>query len=154
MDTHRLLQILSESTYQLRKGAEVVEHKEGNVDVTELYSLPHESDINAGVKVDCHFIVIAVDKPTAKKYKDEVLQILNDWPSEAWGQPTPKLENGPSYIHVGGVLGDQGAAFQLFALGQVLGFWKVIPPATMGIIGSDADELAGNGFVMIDGFKK
>ena len=55
MDTHRLLQILSESTYQLRKGAEVVEHKEGNVDVTELYSLPHESDINAGVKVDCHF---------------------------------------------------------------------------------------------------
>lgn len=154
MDTHRLLQILNESAFQLRKGAEVVEHKEGNIDVTELYGMPHESDINVGVKVDCHFIVVVVDEPTAKKYKDEVLQILKDWPSEAWGQPIPKLEEGPSYIHVGGVLGDQGAAFQLFALGQVLGFWKIITPAKMGITGDQADELAGGGFIMIDGFKK
>lgn len=151
---HRLLQILSETAYQLRKGEKVVEHKVGNVEVIELNTLPHESVIDVGEKVDCHFIVVVVDKSTAKKYKDELLQILKDWPSEAWGVPVPKLEDGPSYIHVGGVLGDQGAAFQLFALGQVLGFWDVITPEKLGITGSEADELAGNGLVMIDGFNK
>jgi len=154
MDIVRLCKILDETTFQLRKGEEVVEHKVGDVEVTEVYAMPHESVVKVGEKVDCHFIVVAVDKPTAEKYKNELLQILEDWPSEAWGQPVPKLEDGPSYIHAGGVLGDQGAAFQLFALGQVLGFWNVITPENYGFTGSEADEMAGRGFVMIDGFRK
>jgi hypothetical protein len=61
---------------------------------------------------------------------------------------------GPSYIHAGAVFLSQDNAFQLFALGQVLGLWQIITPETFGITGDDASELAGSGFVMIDGFRE
>lgn len=154
MDTKRLYEILDETTTQLRKGEEVEEHKVGDVQVVEVYAMPHESKAKDGIeKVDCHFIVVGIDKAKAKKIKEELVGILADWPSEAWGAPVPKLQDGPSYIHAGGVIGGQGKAFQLFALGQVLGLWKVITPESLGIKGAQADQMAGSGFVMIDGYR-
>lgn len=153
MDLDRLYKILDDTTSQFRKGEEVTEHKVGDLQVTEIFAMPHESEAKVGVKVDMHFITILVDKEKAEKYKAELVQILKDWPSEVWGQEIPKLEQGPSYIHVGGVIGDQGLALQLFALGKVLGLWKVITPKVFGITGSRADEMAGSGFIMIDGYK-
>lgn len=153
MDTKRLLEILRDSTSQFRKGGEVVEKGNESVQVTEIFAMPHESEAVNLEKIDCHFVTVGVDKSKALGYKDELVKILADWPSEAWGAPVPNLKEGPSYIHVGGVVGDQGAAFQLFALGQVLDFWKVITPETLKITGPEADDLAGRGFVMIDGYK-
>lgn len=153
MDLDRLYKILDDTTSQLRKGEEVTEHKVGNLQVTEIFAMTHESEAKVGVKVDMHFITILVDKEKAEKYKAELVQILKDWPSEVWEQEIPKLEQGPSYIHVGGVLGDQGLALQLFALGKVLGLWKVITPKNLGITGSRADEIAGSGFIMIEGYR-
>lgn len=153
MDTKRLFEILGTTTVQLRKGEEVVDKQQEGVRVVEIFAMPHKSEAGNLEKVDCHFVVIGVDKAKALGYKDEVVKILSDWPSEAWGAPVPKLQEGPSYIHVGGVIGDQGAAFQLFALGQVLGLWNVITPKKLGIIGERADQMAGSGFVMIDGFR-
>ncbi len=153
MNVHRLLEILEETTYLLRKGEPVTENVVAGVKVVQIENFPHKSQVEPGIKVDCHFVVVVVDKPTAKKYRDEVLDILKDWPSESWGQAVSKLEEGPSYIVVGGVLGDQGSAFLLFALGQVLGFWNVVTPKSLGITGPEADEVAGLGLVMIDGFK-
>lgn len=154
MDTKRLYEILDETTTQLRKGEEIEERKEDGVHVVEVYAMPHESEAKDGIeKVDCHFIVVGVDKAKAKKIKEELVGILADWPLEAWGAPVPKLQDGPSYIHAGGAIGDQGKAFQLFALGQVLGFWKVITPESLGITGDQANQLAGSGFVMIEGYR-
>ncbi len=170
MNLERLYQILKETTVQLRKG-EAVEGdpelvnaikdlKEGDDPKNlpggsvHIYAMPHESELKKDLeKVDLHFIVIGVDKAKAETYRVELISILKEWPSESWGSPVPKLEDGPSYIHAGGVVEDQGAALQLFALGQVLGFWKVITPATLGITGPLADQMAGIGHVMIDGFR-
>ncbi|MEK7185621.1 MAG: hypothetical protein AAB726_03295 [Patescibacteria group bacterium] len=170
MNLDRMYQILQETTVQLRKGEEiegdpklvgaVKNLKEGD-DISKLpggvvhiYAMPHEAEAKNGVeKVDCHFIIIGVDKAKAKTHKDELVAILKDWPSEAHGSTIPKLSEGPSYIHVGGAIGSQGAAFQLFALGKVLGLWDIITPAKLGITGPNADRMAGSGFVMIDGFK-
>ncbi|MDP3725632.1 MAG: hypothetical protein Q8R36_00365 [bacterium] len=170
MNLDRLRQILRETTAQLRKGEEiegdpelanaVKNFKEGD-DVSNLpggsvhiYAMPHESQAKNGIeKVDCHFITVGVDKAKAETHRAELVAILNEWPSEAWGGTVPKLEEGPSYIHVGGVIGDQGAAFQLFALGKVLGLWDIITPATLGITGLEADQMAGSGLVMTSGFK-
>lgn len=155
MDLNKLHHILRETTVQLRKGDEVEERRVGGVQVTEVYAMPHESQAPNGiVKVDCHFIVVGVDKAKAEAHKAELVALLKDWPSEAWGSPIPKLEEGPGYIHVGGAIGDQGAAFQLFALGQVLGLWQVITPEKLGITDpAEARQMAGSGFVMIDGFR-
>ena len=150
MNLDRLYQILRETTAQLRKGEEI----EGdNVDKfpsdsVHIYAMPHESQAKDGIeKVDLHFIVVGVDKAKAEKYKDELVAILKTYP-----QPE-RLAGGPSYIEVGGGIGDQGAAFQLFALGKVLGLWDVITPEKLGITGSEADQMAGMGFVMMSGFR-
>lgn len=92
-------------------------------------------------------MVIGVDRAKAESYREPLIGLLNAYPDPA------QLAGGPSYIHVGGVIGDQGAAFCLFALGQVLGLWTVITPATMGFTGAEARDMAGAGFVMISGYR-
>ncbi|MFA6492760.1 MAG: hypothetical protein WCV58_01315 [Patescibacteria group bacterium] len=168
MDVNRLHEILAETTIQLRKGEEiegtpelieaVKSFKEGDQlpgGTVSIYAMPHESEVaeNSWIKrVDCHLIVVGVDKAKAKKFRSELLEILKNWPAKAWGADIPKLESGPSYISAGAVLGDQGAAFRLFALGEVLGFWKVIVPESLGVTGPVADQMADFGLITIDGF--
>ena len=164
MNLDRLYQILRETTAQLRKGEEiegdpqlvdaVKNFKKGdNVNKlpggsVHIYAMPHESQAKDGIeKVDLHFIVVGVDRAKAEQYKDELVAILKTYP-----QPE-RLAGGPSYIEVGGEIGDQGAAFQLFALGKVLGLWDVITPEKLGITGPEANQMAGMGFVMMSGFK-
>jgi hypothetical protein len=57
---------------------------------------------------------------------------------------------GPSYIAVGAWIGDQGQALLLFGLGEILRLWKVITPELLGFTGAVADDLAGNGMVMVN----
>ena len=148
MDTKRLYEIIRETTVQLRKGEAVKEHQVGDVHVTEVFAMPHESQVKENVeKVDCHFIVVGVDKTKAEQHRSELIEILKTYPDP------DRLAGGPSYIEVGGVIGDQGAAFQLFAIGQVLGFWKVITPETLGFNSEVGSKMAGNGYVMISGFE-
>ena len=97
--------------------------------------------------VDCHFVVIGVDKVKAEARRGELVDLLAGY------SPPGRLAVGPSYIEVGGVLGDQGEAFRLFAVGEALGMWKVITPKTMGFEGRAAEQLAGQGFVMMSGYK-
>lgn len=164
MNLNRLYQILRETTAQLRKGEEiegdpqlvdaVKNFKEGdNIDKlpggsVHIYAMPHESQAKNGIeKVDIHFIVVGVDKSKSEQYKDEIIAILKTYPRPE------RLAGGPSYIEVGGEIGDQGAALRLFALGKVLGLWDIITPEKLGFTGAKASQMAGSGFVMMSGFK-
>jgi hypothetical protein len=159
MDLDRLYQILAETTVQLRKGAvyegtpELVAQAEAGEDLTgggvlEIFDMPHADEARPDlVKVDLEFLIVGVDAAKAKSRKTEVVDILNRYPAPE------RLARGPSYIEVGAEIGDQGAAFQLFALGKVLGLWDVITPAAFGMTGAKAREMAGAGFVMITGFR-
>lgn len=160
MNLERLHQLLQATTVQLRKGEELegtpalVEGVKAGKSLDELgggvlhvYAMPHESQARPDVeKVDLHFVTIGVDKAAAEAIKPELLTILQSYPAPE------RLAGGPSYIELGAEIGDQGAALQLFALGQVLGLWTVITPATLGMTGPQADQMAGMGFVMISGF--
>jgi hypothetical protein len=149
VNTGRLYEILGETTVQLRKGEMVEERKAGPVDVVEIFAMPHVSEAEPELeKVDLEFLVIGVNKPVAEARKAELVEILKTYP-----QPD-RLAGGPSYIEVGAEIGDQGAAFQLFALGKVLGLWQLITPATMGFTGEEAGKMAGAGFIMITGFRQ
>lgn len=155
MNTKRLFEILSETTRQYRKGPAIVESISGQVRVVEIFAMEESSAIPSNFEqVDCHFFIVGVDKELANKHKDEFIEILSGWPLEYQGQAITRLEEGPSYILVGGILGDQGVALQLFALGEVLGLWKVMTPESLGVSGELANEFAGRGLIMIDGFRK
>lgn len=161
MDFDKLYKILNETTVQLRKG-EVVHGDKHLVDainegrdlkevaggVVTIDAMPPMSAAPNLEKVDLEFLVIGVDKAKAEQRKAELIELLNNYPDPA------SLAGGPSYITVGGEIGDQGAAFQLFALGKVLGLWDVITPATFGMEGEEARRAAGSGFVMMTGYKR
>jgi len=161
MNLDRLYKILAETTVQLRKGEVVTGTPElveefnnlGPDDqlqgggVLEIFAMPHESEARPNVeKVDLSFLTIGVDKIAAEKNRAELVGIMKSYPSQ------DRLQSGPSYIEVGAEIGDQGAAFQLFALGKVLGFWDVITPERLGLSGEQARQMAGAGYIMITGF--
>ena len=163
MNIDRLYQILRDTTVQLRKGEifegtpELVEQAKNGAEelkgggVLEVYAMPHESEARSDIeKVDMEFITVGVDRAKAEEHRAELVSILDDWPKDA----AAPLADGPSYIAVGADIGDQGAAFQLFALGKVLKLWSVITPASFGFSGPEARALAGNGMVMMSGYRK
>lgn len=158
-NTKRLYEILEATTMQLRKGEvlegtpELVEQvKRGDEELTgggvlEVFAMPHVDEAPEHVEiVDVELLAIAVNRVGAQKARDELIEILNDYPRP------DRLAKGPSYIEVGAEIGDQGAAFQLFALGKYLGLWDIITPGTLKITGEKAREMAGLGFVMITGY--
>lgn len=149
MNLERLYFILKESTFPIRKGDSVVHSEIDGIPVTEIFNMPSEPtfDDNNFFEVDCIFLAIAVDKKKADEHKEELIEILKTYPEPE------RLAGGPSYIEVGGILGDQGAAFQLFALGKYLGLWEIITPKSFFIEGKQVLELAGMGLIMISGFK-
>jgi len=159
MNTKRLYEILSETTMEFRKGRvfegtpSLVAQAEAGADelkgggILEVYAMPHVDEAPPGIeRVDLEFEVIGVDRALAEKRRGELVGILNSYP-----QPD-RLEGGPSYIEIGGVIGSQSAAFQLFALGKVLGLWQIITPSTFGFSGPEAREMAGRGLIMISGY--
>lgn len=148
MDLEALYKILGETTIQLRKGEVVTKTESKGLFVTEIYDMPHESEARPDIeRVDLEFVVIGVDRAAAEKHRAELILILNTYPQ------LERLSNGPSYIEVGAEIGDQGAAFQLFALGKTLGLWEVITPSTIGATGEQAKQMAGMGFIMISGYR-
>lgn len=154
-------EILRETTQQFRKGAvihgtpELVDaiaamSPEGdlpNVGGTVTFDMMPKVPAPAeNVKlVDLHFIQVGVDMAKAEAWRADLTEWLNAHAAD--------FRDGPSYIAVGGVLGDQGLALQLFALGSALGLWQVITPEAFGMTGAEADNAAGLGFVMISGYR-
>lgn len=161
MDLDRLYRILNETTIQLRKGDVIhgdkplvdaikagVDHDNLPGGVVTFDMMPPVTEAADGLeKVDLEFLVIGVHKAKAEQHRAELISLLNTYPNPE------RLAGGPSYIEVGGEIGDQGAAFQLFALGKVLGLWDVITPSLFGMKGEEAKEAAGRGFIMMTGYK-
>ncbi len=145
----RLYEILKETTTPLRKGPEAVGSVAGGVQVVEIFDMTKEGEAEERFDrmVDCHFLTVGVDSTKAESYKAELLELLREYPEPE------RLAGGPSYIEVGAVLGDQQAAFLLFALGEALDLWHVITPAKLGMEGAIADRAAGGGMVMMSGLK-
>lgn len=146
MTLDRLHQILNETTVQLRKGEVVTKETQPGLEVTTIDMMPHVDEAGPEFeKVDVHFMWIGVDKAKAEERRAEVYTFLRD--------NDQLFRQGPSYIAIGGLIGDQGAAFQLLALGKVLGFWDVITPASLGADAAQAEQLAGAGYIMASGCK-
>lgn len=130
MRIQRICEILNRGTILLRDGEEEsVDPKVVNI-------------------VDCNVTKVAVDKLTALQHRNEIIEILKQYPRP------DQLSSGASYIDVGAVVGSQETALKLFALGETAGLWKVVTPKQIrGIDDKKAKKMAGGGFVTISGFR-
>lgn len=144
MNVDRVHEILRECAQEYRKGPELTERREGNLDICEVYAMPAvpATAPDGFALVDVHFIVIGIRKERAEAQKEDLREALGDW----------DFQRGFSFIEVGADLGSQGAALVLFAVGEVVGFWKVVTPRL--VFGDSLDEgmankLAGAGYVTV-----
>lgn len=105
---------------------------------------------------DLHFIRVATDEAACDH--DRFVELVDRCCGERAGEfgafDRERLEGGPSYIEIGGWVGDQTMALRFMALGVAAEAWEIITPERLGIEGPDADRLAGGGFVMVSGYHR
>ena len=151
MNTEKLYKILEDTTKVYRKGNTLETKKVGNINVTELFGYKHTSESIVAEnfeKVDMIFVDVVVDKAKANQYKTDLGKILQEYP-----QPE-RLAGGPSYIELATNLGlEQEGALRTMALGKALGMWNIMSGKILGMNDEQAREFAGNGFLMISGYK-
>ncbi len=130
MDIEALNEILRMTTAPLRKARPKID------------DTPEASKFEI---IDCHLIDVGVHKVAAEAYRDQLVGQLDSCPEPE------RLAGGPNYIEMGGLVGDQTAALQLFALGKFLGLWEIVTPKDLAPHSDpeSQDEMARNGFVMI-----
>lgn len=139
--------IIRATTAPLRKGQVVTHSNIYSMDVVHVYDMPSVDEIELNtdiVTVDVHFILVAVNVPTAQTFYADLVEALDTLEAP--------LDKGLSYIALGAEIGSQQAALCLMALGEVLNLWKVIIPATLGFTGIEAELMAGQGLVLTNGY--
>src|SRR5689334_22647969 len=78
MDLEKLYDVLNEATALFRKGPAVSERQDGAMKVTEVYDMPHVHDADGSLEqVDCHFLIVGVDKARAEARRSELLELLD-----------------------------------------------------------------------------
>lgn len=87
------------------------------------------ADPEKEVLVDLCFVTVGVKEATAKKKKKAFIKALDDGHG---AETNVSLGEGPSYLHLGADLGDQGFALRFMALGSVLGLWNIFSPMAYG----------------------
>jgi len=151
MNAQKLYDIVQDSTRVFRKGESVETRQVGNVDVVELFGYDHTNEAPSGDnfdKVDMIFVDVVVDKARAEQYRGALAEQMRAYP-----QPE-RLAGGPSYIELAPNMGmQQEGALRVMALGKTLGMWDVMSAKTLGMDDATAREMAGQGFLMISGYK-
>jgi hypothetical protein len=148
-----LIDYVLRSTRVYRVGPRV--RKEGRiVTVDDFPPVPAEGESEGEEIIDLFFVKVgfteAVEARTATEFYDLVVSAAE---KGAGAMNVSVLRGGPSYIALGGWLGDQTLAFQYLALGAYHGLWDVVTPSTLGITGSAAMDIAGRGMVMASGLR-
>lgn len=138
-------------TVVYRKGEVVKEHQTKNgsrvITIDAFPEAPYH-----GVLFDLHFVEVGFTEAVGAPGKDDFVAAIRaalEDGGEFANLTREDLAGGPSYITLGGWLGDQTLAMQFIALCKFHDLGQIITPATIGITDRvKADELAGAGFVM------
>ncbi len=148
MDKTRLMEVLNDSTCLISKG-EKTKKKLPGIPVLLWSLLLHNNDpaTESLQKVDCHFVVVAVNTRQAEAHRVDFIELLESF-SDA-----KKLMDGPSYKHVASVVGDEITALRVFGLGQVLGLWDVLLPDQFGLDPELVDDAADLGLIVTTGYR-
>lgn len=125
-------------------------------DIEKLYKLitaaltPSDNPI----VVNVHFFDVRVNPNSVDDIRPLLVEILDAYPSiDQFGNEQKPLTDGVSYISLGSAVGDQGMALTLLGIGQACKLWTVITPEVLHMTGQEANNAAGMGLVMADGYR-
>jgi len=150
----RVLEYVNAATIVYRKGEVVTESDIGGIHVITIDNFPALPD-GPRSTVDCHFVEVGFTEALATmdhaEFYDAVMAaqvgVFATMPPERW-------EAGPSYIEIGGWIGDQTDAFKFMACVQAHGLGEVITPARLHITEEAlANQMAGLGYVLLSGIR-
>lgn len=149
-EIEELARYVQQATVVYRKGEEVSTKDLDGITVVTIDAFPALPEGTSTV-VDCHFVSVGFTEGLAslthEQFKDLILRAA---PGEFSAMMPQDWAGGPSYINIGGWIGDQTLAFQFMACCVAHGLAdKVITPAFLHITGAEADQLAGMGMVML-----
>ena len=101
------------------------------------------------VKVDCYFLIIVVLKVVIEAHREQFLGFVRKFPDGLF-------EDAASYTEIEKSLrNDRRLALRFMALGQVLGYWKVLIPSMLGFKEPQASYVAlHHGAVAISRFNE
>lgn len=127
--------------------SEIKERDTGNVRVVHVNAFP-ETPANA-TRADVHFVNVAPTEGFPEK--DVLIKTVQGALGEGvfTAMTAEDLAGGPSYITLGHWLGSQDLALMLIGAVELSEISSAITPGMLGITGDQADEMAGNGFVML-----
>lgn len=150
----RILDYVNAATQVYRKG-EMVEYATiGSLSVVTINNFPA---LPAGLRttVDCHFVEVGFTEALAdldhQEFYDAVMAaqvgVFSAMDAEQWAK-------GPSYIQIGGWIGDQTDAFKFMACVQAHGLGEVITPKRLHITDeATANSMAGLGYILLSGIR-
>lgn len=150
-----LAAVVREQTAVYRKGEVVTEsdvpadlHLGSRMHVVSIDAFP--STPERGRLIDMHFVNVGFTEAAADRdgFLDALRKALADH-GEFSDLDAATLAGGPSYIQLGGWLGDQTLALQFMALCEFHEIGKVLTPATLRLDGPMADKAAGLGWVFV-----
>lgn len=101
------------------------------------------------VDVGFIFTEVVTSAVTLAETKDAIQRAIEFAEGAFVRVDSERLKQGPSYIELGAWLGSQTVALLLMGLGAHFDFWEVVTPAALGITGGTAQEMMGQGFVMV-----
>lgn len=143
-----LQKYVQDSTVVFRKG-DVIKADEHSITIDAFPEQPESKQT-----VDLHFVTVGFTEKAPVLTAQQFYDLIEASAEGDFGtMTTDRLKQGPSYIELGGWLGDQTLAFRFMALGQLHGLWEIVTPERMGIPEPAASQLAGSGFIMITGLK-
>ena len=92
------------------------------------------------------FKVAATENPTAEEFKQLATQAHGEFLD---CNPFDGKEH--SYMELGAWIGDQGLALMFMGLGTLLGVFKILTPAILGLKEDDPlfQQMAGQGFITV-----
>lgn len=126
---------------------EVTESTLANVRLTEVFGYP-EAPTEEG-RADVHFVLVAPTEGFPEQ--DELVRVVREaiGEGEFTSVSAEELSGGPSYITLGGWLGSQDLALMLIGAMELAGLANAVTPKVLGLTGETAQQMAGNGFVML-----
>lgn len=149
MTLDTIIEYVQSATTVYRKGDVVTQQQEGGMRVVTVDAFP---ELPPGSKVvDCHFVWVGFTEAFTTMTADELYQAITDTEAGMFRSMGPQSwANGPSYIEIGGWIGDQTLAFQFMACCVAHGLANhVITPTLLGFDETQADQLAGAGLVLL-----
>jgi hypothetical protein len=138
VNSDRIVEILGGCGATLCRNGRACKREHTNLNTSEM---PLALEMDPGLEqVDCHFVTVAVDKARVVQHEAELRSLVAEWPNGVYREI--------GWVEASFWLKLPESAFLLFGVGQVLGWWRVITPASVQLTGDRADSAAAGGMIL------